>query len=60
MQLAWDVKELSDLVECGRKIIVECGSLNDKLSDAEYDEIGDNFPKRSHRCVSQCARLLSK
>ena len=29
MHLAWDIKELSDLVECGRKIIVECGSLDD-------------------------------
>ncbi len=46
MQLAWDVKELGDLVECGRKIIVECGSLDDKISDAEYDDVGDNFPKK--------------
>ena len=51
MHLAWDVKELSDLVECGRKIIVECGSLDDNLSI---------FPKRSPHCVSQCAHLLSK
>ena len=55
MHLAWDVKELSDLVECGRKIIVECGSLDDKLSDAEYDEIGDNFPQKiSSLCESVC------
>lgn len=46
MQLAWDVKELSDLNEFGRKIIVECTSLDNKLSDDRYDRISDNFPEQ--------------
>ena len=55
MQLAWDIKELSDLNDWGRKIIVECSSLNDKLSDARYDRISDNFPKKlSLLCKSVC------
>lgn len=35
LQLTWDVKELSNLIECGRKIIVECSSLGNKPSDVK-------------------------
>lgn len=39
LQLAWDVKELGDLDECGRKLV----SLKAKLIQANYDRVADNF-----------------
>ena len=44
--LAWDLKELNDLNELGRQIIVECAALEDKLMDRSYDKITDNFPSK--------------
>ena len=42
--LAWDVKELSDLNESGRQILVDCSTLVDKLVDPDYDRIASNLP----------------
>lgn len=41
--LAWDVKELNDLNETGRELIVECTTLVDKLLDPSYDGITNNL-----------------
>jgi hypothetical protein len=41
--LAWDVKELSDLNETGRELIVECTTLVEKLLDPRYDSIANNL-----------------
>ena len=42
-ELAWDVKELSDLNDIGRKLLVECTVLSGKLEDPEYNKVTDNF-----------------
>lgn len=45
-KLAWDVQELGELEERGRKLVVNCGSLKAKLMQAHYDMISDNFPRQ--------------
>lgn len=44
--LAWDVKELGDINDLGRQLIVECAALTDKLLDVNYDKIADNFASK--------------
>lgn len=41
--LAWDVKELGDINDLGRQLIVD---LTDKLLDVNYDKIADNFASK--------------
>lgn len=45
-KLAWDVQELGELNERGRKLVVNCGSLKAKLMQAGYNMISDNFPRQ--------------
>ena len=45
-KLAWDVQELGELNECGRKLVVSCANLKAKLMQANYDRISDNFPRQ--------------
>ena len=45
-KLAWDVQELGELNECGRKLVVSCANLKAKLMQADYDRISDNFPRQ--------------
>ena len=42
MSLAWNIKDLSDLNECGRK---ECDIIKRRLDDCSYDRISNNFAK---------------
>lgn len=44
--LAWDLRELSELNDLGRQLIVECATLEDKLMDGNYDKIADNLPSK--------------
>ena len=46
MQLAWNVKDLSDLNEQGRRIIRESDDIKRKMCDPHYDRIFDNFAKK--------------
>lgn len=54
--LAWDIKELTDLNEEGRQIIVDCSTLGDRLSDINYDRISNNL---ASRCQHIRERILS-
>ena len=45
MSLAWNIKDLSDLNECGRKVIQECDIIKRRLHDCSYDRISNNFAK---------------
>ena len=45
MNLAWNVKDLSDLNDCGRKVIQECDIIKRRLDDCSYDRISTNFAK---------------
>ena len=45
MSLAWDIKDLSDLNECGRKVIRDCDIVKQRLDDCSYDRISKNFAK---------------
>ena len=59
MQLAWSVKDLSDLNEQGRKIIHESDDIKQKIRDPLYDKVLDNFAgKLSSLCES--AREFAK
>ena len=44
--LAWDVKELEELNEMGRKLIVNSGNLKAKLMQPDYDRVSDNFARK--------------
>ena len=46
MQLAWNVKDLSDLNEHGRKIIHESNDIKQKMHDPVYDKVVNNFAKK--------------
>ena len=46
MQLEWNVKDLGDLNEQGRRIIRESDDIKRKMCDPHYDGIFDNFAKR--------------
>lgn len=43
--LAWNIKDLSDLNECGRKVIQDCDIIKRRLDDCSYDRICNNFAK---------------
>ena len=45
MNLAWNVKDLSDLNDCDRKVIQECDIIKRRLDDCSYDRISNNFAK---------------
>ena len=45
-KLAWDVQELGELNESGRKLVVSCANLKAKVMQADYDRISDNFPRQ--------------
>ena len=45
-RLAWDIKDLSDLIESGRKIKVECQTIKDKLLDETEDWITTNMTRQ--------------
>ena len=45
MSLAWNIKDLSDLNECGRKVIQDCDIIKRRLDDCSYDRICNNFAK---------------
>lgn len=45
MRLAWNIKDLSDLNECGRKVIQECDIIKQRLDDCSYDRISNNLAK---------------
>ena len=48
-ELAWKVRELSDLNEEGRSLAVEARVLSDNIADRLYDTVGDSFScKLSH------------
>ena len=42
-RLSWDIKDLSDLIESGRKVKVECETIKDRLLDEAYDRVGSNM-----------------
>ena len=46
MQLAWNVKDLSDLTEHGRRIIHESDDIKQKMNDPSYDKVFNNFAKK--------------
>ena len=46
MQLAWNVKDLGDLNEHGRKIINESDEIKQKMHDSTYDKVVNNFAKK--------------
>jgi len=43
--LAWNIQDLSDLNECGRKVIQECEIIKCKLDDHSFDRISNNLAK---------------
>ena len=45
MSLAWNIKDLSDLNEYGRKVIQDCDIIKRRLDDSSYDRISNNFAK---------------
>ena len=47
MNLAWNVKDLNDLNDCGRKVIQECDIIKRRLDDCSYDRISNNFAKKN-------------
>ena len=46
MHLAWDVKELSDLSDTARQMIVNLNTTEVKLADPTYDAVVDNLPRQ--------------
>ena len=58
-KLAWDVQELGELNECGRKLVVSCANLmKAKLMQANYDRISDNFPRQLSASILQLHTFL--
>lgn len=45
-ELAWDVKELSELNSTGRSLLVEIEVLSNRMADPLYDRIGDNLSRK--------------
>ena len=45
MSQAWNIEDLSDLNECGRKVIQDCDIIKQRLDDCSYDRISNNFAK---------------
>ncbi len=45
-KLAWDVKELEDLNEKGRSIVVKSSVLKDRHLDPNYDSIANNLARQ--------------
>ncbi len=52
-RLAWDIKDMSDLIESGRTLKVTCQVLVEKSSLDESDWIGQNIPRKLNnvRCT---------
>lgn len=44
--LAWNIKELADLNESGRKLMVDLNALKEKLQDDSSDWVEENIPRR--------------
>lgn len=42
-KLAWDLKDLGDLDQAGRKIKVNCETIRDKAQDESYDRVSSNL-----------------
>ncbi len=45
-ELAWKIKELSELIESGRKLLVDMNGLIEKLQDEQCNWVKENIPRR--------------
>lgn len=60
LNLPWDVKELDDLNEMGRRIAVECAAIVDKLQDPAYDPIANNLPRQLTTLRKDCLSFVKR
>ena len=58
-ELAWDIEELGRINETGRKLIIDCDTLKEKLLQPGYNRIAANFA-RQLRCFRDKALLFVK
>ena len=58
LELAWDVRELSDLNDSGRKLLVSCAVLTEKLEDPEtrlLTTLPINYILGKNQCYFVCS-----
>ena len=60
MNLAWNLKDLSDVNECGRKILQECEIIKQRLDDCSYNRISNNFAKTVSRLCDLARTFVKK
>lgn len=60
MSLAWNVKDLSDLNESGRRVVQECGNIKQRLEDLSYDRISGNFAKSITLCCESAKTFVKR
>ena len=58
LKLAWDIQELSCVNDMGRRILVECQVLTDKLNNPVYNAIQDNLARRLSSLRQQMTTLV--